>query len=253
MSNKSDLESMNSYVENRSAPAAGAPASVVSRWEAYRSQWRAWYPGVVGSWYVSDSDLKHAKLLRNSMMWNQNPANWNVDPGGVASSDTDKPKMKKGLVPSKHLSKQGIADLQKRINAAGYTPPLKVDGKYGKATKAGELWLRSRESESPNVPAKRPDPAEQAVAMLGGPRPKPRPSAAPSPATPSATPAKAPAKSEAVAAAPYSVLGVPVGIKSVVAAVAGTGAGWLAGGPVGAAIGIPVGWFGSKLIPEKKS
>lgn len=249
MSNKSDLLSINSYVTGRSAPAAGAPADVVRRWEALKSQWDNWFPGVASSWYVSDSDLAHAKSIRNSMMWNSDPRNWKDVPGGHAediavamASGPDKPGMKKGLVPSQYMSKEGIMELQRRINAAGYQPPLKVDGKYGKGTQAGERWLKARGSGSPNIPAKKPDPAAQAVAMLGGPKPKPSAAMPPTAKTP-----EKPAAPE-----PYRLLGVPVGVKSVVAAVAGTGAGWLAGGPVGAAIGIPVGWFGSKLIPEKK-
>ena len=252
MSNKSDLLSINSYVSGRSAPPPGAPADVVRRWEALKTQWDNWFPGVASSWYVSDSDLAHAKSIRNSMMWNNDPKNWKDVSGGhaedIATAMRDEPKKKgvpslqKGLVPSRYMSKEGIKDLQRRINAAGYRPPLVVDGKYGKGTQAGERWLKARESGQ-NIPATKPDPAAQAVAMLGGPKPKPAEPAAPAPGKPTEKPA---------APEPYRLLGVPVGIKSVVAAVAGTGAGWLAGGPVGAAIGIPVGWFGSKLIPEKK-
>lgn len=263
MSNKDDLQAINDYVKNRSAPAAGAPDAVVRKWEALKSQWDRWYPGVISSFYVSDSDLSHGKAIRNALMQNQNPDAWQWakevaadQPGRKAYADRPdapvsgkKPWERKGLTYSGKLkSAADVKALQQRINAAGYQPPLKVDGKYGKATQAGEMWL-NRQKPLEDAAAKdaakevAKDPAAQAVAMLGG---KPKPKPAPPPAT------TKPADADKALAAPYHLLGVPVNAKSVLSAVAGTAAGWLAGGPVGAAIGIPAGWFGSKLIPEKK-
>lgn len=263
MSNKQDLQAINDYVKTRSAPAPGAPGEVVRKWEALKSQWDRWYPGVVASWYVSDDDVKHAKAIRNALMQNQNPDAWQWAQEGAADQPDKrkpwsergdapvsgkKPWERKGLTYSGKLkTSEHVKELQRQINAAGYQPPLKVDGKYGEGTKKGERWMNAQKplgEGQQNVPAKKPDPAAQAVAMLGGPKPKPAvPATGPVPGKPTEKP---------VTPEPYRLLGVPVGIKSVVAAVAGTGAGWLAGGPIGAVVGIPVGWFGSKLIPEKK-
>ncbi len=261
MSNKDDLQAINSYVKTRSAPPAGAPDAVVRKWEALKRQWESWYPGVIGSWYVSDSDLSHAKSIRNALMQNQNPDAWQWakesaadQPNRKAFADRpDAPKLSKtpwkreGLTYSGKLkSTADVKALQTRINAAGYKPPLKVDGKYGKGTQAGERWLNAQkplDGEKPVVPnvQEKADPAAQAVAMLGA---KPKP--APDPPSPK------PATESPLAKPPLSLFGIPIGVKSALTTVVGTGAGWLAGGPVGAAIGIPVGFLGSKLIPEKK-
>lgn len=260
MSNKDDLQAINTYVKTRSAPPAGAPAPVVRKWESLKAQWDRWYPGVISSWYVSDSDLAHGKSIRNALMQNQNPDAWQWaketaadQPNRKSFADrpdapvSDKaPWKRKGLTYSGKLkSTADVKALQMRINAAGYKPPLKVDGKYGKGTQAGERWMNAQkplegQTPQPNIPAEKVDPAAQAVAMLGG--PKPKPPAPPEPKAADLLPAKP----------PLSLFGVPIGVKSVLTTVVGTGAGWFAGGPVGAAIGIPVGFLGSKLIPEKK-
>jgi hypothetical protein len=199
---------------------------------------------VVSSWYVSDSDLAHGKAIRNSLMWNQNPKNWKDVSGGhaedIASAMLDErsrkgPSMRKGLVPSHAMSKEGIADLQRRINAAGYSPPLTVDGKYGKRTQAGEAWLRAGGYA-----------AKEAAKQIAE-----KPVAGKPAAVPSAKEAQKAAEAATASLGP-SLLGVPINLKSALSTAAGAAAGWFAGGPVGTVVGIPLGFLGSKLIPEKK-
>lgn len=75
-SNRDELDAMNSYVQNRSAPAPGAPGEVIRKWELYKRQWDDWYRKVTSSWYVSDSDLANARSIRNALMQNQNSSTW---------------------------------------------------------------------------------------------------------------------------------------------------------------------------------
>lgn len=261
MSNKEDLQAINGYVTTRSAPAAGAPADVIKKWQAHVAQWNRWYPGVIGSWYVSDADLANGKAIRDALMKNQNPDAWqwvkeSSDPKKAWADKPNapvagkKPWEQKGLTYSDKLkSKADVVALQKRINAAGYKPALKVDGKYGKGTQAGERWL-SLQQKQPE-PVKPPtDPAVLAAALLAPP-PVMKKAAVSAPKKVAAKPTpKVEAKVAAVVAP--NILGIPLNIKSALTTAAGTAAGWVAGGPVGAAIGVPVGFVASRLFPEKK-
>lgn len=256
VSNRDDLQAINSYVMNRSAPAAGAPAAVVSKWQALQNQWKSWYPGIMSSFYVSDSDLASGKSRRNALMQNQDPDAWAWaqesaadKPGRKAYSQRadapvsgKEPWKKKGLTYSgKYKTAADVKELQKRINAAGYAPPLKVDGKYGPGTQAGERWLSLQGVKADRAA----DVAQKDIAAIQKGKPPPSKKAPVAPAEPAGPPP---------AAAGLSLFGIPINVASVLGAAAGVAGGFLAGGPVGAAIGTPVGFLGAaKLFPEKPS
>lgn len=256
MSNKDDLQAIGDYVMNRSRPAPGAPASVFSKWNSYRTQWMKWYPGVTSSWYVSDADVARGRSIRNALMQNQDPDTWQyvqetaADKPGRKPHDQrpdapvagKKPWERKGLTYSgKYKTRAAVEDLQRRINAAGYQPPLKVDGKYGKGTQAGEAWLSLQSA------------AKQAAQQIAA---ETKPATPPKPATPKpqAEPAAAPPKKngkEKVAG--LSILGIPVNVRTVAGAVAGAVGGFMVA-PVAALVGAPIGFAAvGKLFPSKEA
>jgi len=244
MSNKDDLKAIDTYVRLRSAPAPGAPAKVVNEWQRLRAKWISWYPGVISSWYVSDSDLAHGKAIRDALMRNQNPDAWEYVQETAADKPdrkeyttrpeapkpTSKPWEKKGL----ERSPAAVRALQERINAAGYSPPLKVDGKYGSATKAAEVWLANKKMVDAEDSA-----AKVAVAQIkadaGLPKGPP----------PTLKPKDEPKVTEALTSPPVrTILGYRVDPRTVAGAAIGAVGGFLAGGPVGAVLGAPAGFVG---------
>lgn len=251
MSNRDDLQSMNSYVQNRSQPAAGAPASVMQRWQTYKAQWDSWFPGVMSSWYVSDGDLAHGRRLRDSMMWNQNPANWKTSPGSVASTPAKSTKkMEKGLVSPKYQSKDSIKALQLKINAAGYKPPLKLDGKWGKATAKGHEWLKAKESFQGASEQLKSEMASASMTLPTPAKPPPFVESNPTPKISADEVKRAAADPQRAIA--RTLLGLPINIRTVAGAAVGAAAGF-AIAPIAAALGAPIGFAAAaKLLPEKE-
>lgn len=253
VSNRDDLAAMNSYVTSRSRPAAGAPPEIIKKWEALVAQWKNFYGKTMGSWYVSDSDLATGKSIRNALMQNQNPDAWKY----VQETAADKPGRKpfsqrpdapkptkdpwkaKGLTYSgKYRTGEDVKALQRNINAAGYKPPLKVDGKYGPSTQAGERWL-SLQSAQTDKAAKE---AAQQIAQQQKPQAQQKPKI---------SPAEAAQQSVEPAKVAPSLFGIPLNVKTIAGAAVGAVGGLVSGGMVGAALGTPLGFLGGSLIPSK--
>jgi hypothetical protein len=254
VSNRDDLSAINSYVTSRSQPAAGAPPEIIKKWEALVAQWKNFYSKTMASWYVSDADLATGKSIRNALMQNQNPDAWKY----VQETAADKPGRKphaqrpdapkaskdpwkaKGLTYSgKYRSGEDVKVLQRKINAAGYTPPLKVDGKYGPGTQAGERWLSLQGGQTEK--AAKEAAKEIARQSSGAPKPKVKPATA------------EPADTTTPPKPGLSLLGIPVNLNSMLGAAAGLAGGLASGGPIGAAIGTPLGFLGAaKLFPKNE-
>jgi hypothetical protein len=240
MSNKEDLQAINGYVVSRSQPAPGAPEQVMSRWRALVSKWKGWYPGVMSSWYVSDSDLANGKAIRDALMRNQNPDAWQWVQETAADKPDRKPYAERPKAPKptdKPWEAKGLTygysytlKLQKEINAAGYQPPLKIDGDYGPKTKAGHEWLKAKKAGK-KVDKTAQKAADQIKVSQGLPASKPK------------SEPVAPAPDEEVVAPPQMFLGVPVNMKTVLGAAAGAVAGFAGAGPIGAVLGIPAGFL----------
>lgn len=248
MASMSDIDAINDYVMNRSQPAAGAPLEVMDKWSSGVQQWKGFYSKMKAAWYISDSDLATAKAIRNKLMQNQNPDSWQYVQETAADiaankmkshaekpdapGEKAKPWVAEGLTYSgKYKTPAQVSALQKEINAAGYKPPLKVDGKYGPATQAGEKWLNLQKA------GKAAETEIKKTAATAG--------------TTAPTPPKQPTPTaeKVVTKAPPRILGFPITVSSVVGAVAGGAVGFVAGGgPLGAVIGIPTGFVGGSMF-----
>lgn len=245
MSNKEDLQAMNNYVRDRSAPAAGAPKTIVDEWDRLRAKWNNWYPGIMSGWYVGDSDLAHGKAIRDALSRNQNPDAWEYVQRTAADKpdrlpyqdrpDAPGPQTKPWVGVGLKKSSTQVKALQEAVNAAGYKPALKVDGKYGPGTKAGEKWLALR-----GAAVKTEAVAKAAVAQVRS-----------GLGLPKKTLPKEEKKVEAVPLPPATtILGIPINPKTVAGGVVGAVGGFLTGGPIGAAIGIPAGFLGVGAVTK---
>jgi hypothetical protein len=247
MSAREDLNAINDYVQNRSAPAPGAPPSVVAKWQQLVSQWNTFYNNTISSWYISDSDVAKAKSIRNALMQNQNPDAWEYAqetaadkpgrkiwahrPDAPAPSTT--PWVKKGLMyPGR--SPAEVMELQQRINAAGYMPPLKVDGKYGPATRKGEEWLKLRENAGKAASKISYQQASYSKKKKTTSEPKLEPTKV-EPVTPKE-------KDPELIAKRVEVLGMPITGKTILGAIAGATVGSFIS-PLAAIVGAPVGFL----------
>lgn len=248
MSNKDDIRAIDDYVRNRSRPAAGAPQGVIDKWSNLTTKWSSWYPGVSGSWYVSDSDLANAKAIRSALMQNQNPDAWEWvqktaadQPNRPAHRDRPGPigKQSRPWERTKPMkTKAQVKELQIRLNAMGWKPPLKADGIYGAKTKAAEAAMLGKPAAVQTQEAA--SAASKSIAAAQQPRPKGPPKAKPKD-EPVAIPP--PGYAASTGAAITGVLDRVGGLKTVAGAALGGVGGFFLGGPAGAAAGFLSGGF----------